>query len=203
MKIHCFKSLLIVAAIITTTMGSNAQAPIDVRWDMGQNDAKPGYYSSKYVIKNTSDKPLEGNWMFFFNQFSRRLELDPTCPVDIEEISTTYYQVKPNERYSTLAAGDSLVIDMMMKGKFVNLWYAPAGGHLVLNGDTLFDIDLEAFCNFHTRQEASVSLALRQVDDTARYGAVQVKGEQIIAFQEKNKSKGQGVINGGVYAINK
>ncbi|MBQ2441421.1 MAG: NTP transferase domain-containing protein, partial [Paludibacteraceae bacterium] len=62
---------------------------------------------------------------------------------------------------------------------------------LVLNGDTLFDIDLEAFCNFHTRQKASVSLALRQVDDTARYGAVQVKGEQIIAFQEKNKSKGQ------------
>ena len=74
---------------------------------------------------------------------------------------------------------------------------------LVLNGDTLFDIDLEAFYNFHTHQQASVSLALRKVDDTARYGAVQVKGEQIIAFQEKNKSKGQGVINGGVYAINK
>ena len=46
-----------------------------VRWDMGQNDAKPGFYSSKFVIKNVSGRPLENNWMFFFNQFSRALEL--------------------------------------------------------------------------------------------------------------------------------
>lgn len=136
MKFHCIKSLLIVATIITTIMGSNAQAPIDVRWDMGQNDAKPGYYSSKFVIKNTSDKPLEGNWMFFFNQFSRQLELPANCPVDVKEISTTYYQIKPNERYQTIPPGDSIVVDLMMKGKFVNLWYAPAGGHMVLDEDT-------------------------------------------------------------------
>ena len=88
---------------------------ITVRWDMGTNDAKPGYYSSKFVIKNVSGKPLDSNWMFFFNQFSRQLELSPTCPLDIKEVSTTYYQVKPNERYATLDAGDSIVVDMMMK----------------------------------------------------------------------------------------
>ena len=136
MKKQSTKALLLAAIMSITAFGAIAQSPISVRWDMGKNDAKPGFYSSKFVIKNVSGNSLESNWMFFFNQFSRRLELDPTCPVDIEEISTTYYQVKPNERYSTLAAGDSLVIDMMMKGKFVNLWYAPAGGHLVLNGDT-------------------------------------------------------------------
>lgn len=119
-----------------TALAATAQSPIAVRWDMGQNDAKPGYYSSKFVIRNISGKPLEANWMFFFNQFSRALELPATCPVDIKEVSTTYYQVKPNERYTTLAAGDSLVVEMMMKGKFVNLWYAPAGGHVVLDGDT-------------------------------------------------------------------
>lgn len=135
MKTLSIKAMLI-AAIMTITGLAAAQSPIAVRWDMGKNDAKPGYYSSRFVITNISGKPLEGNWMFFFNQFSRQTELSPTCPVDVKEISTTYYQVKPNERYATLAPDDSLVIDLMMKGKFVNLWYAPAGGHVVLDGDT-------------------------------------------------------------------
>ena len=136
MKTSIIKSVLIAATMTITGVAAAAQSPIAVRWDMGKNDAKPGYYSSRFVIKNVSDKQLEGNWMFFFNQFSRQLELSPTCPVDIKEVSTTYYQVKPNKRYAALAAGDSLVIDMMMKGKFVNLWYAPNGGHMVLDGDT-------------------------------------------------------------------
>ena len=136
MKNHSIKTLLLAAAMTIAAFGIFAQSPIAVRWDMGKNDVKPGYYSSKFVITNVSGKPLEGNWMFFFNQFSRKLELSPTCPVDIKEVSTTYYQVKPNERYATLADGDSLVVDLMMKGKFVNLWYAPNGGHMVLDGDT-------------------------------------------------------------------
>ncbi|MBP5687981.1 MAG: family 20 glycosylhydrolase [Muribaculaceae bacterium] len=136
MKTLSIKALLIAAVMTLTSISALAQSPISVRWDMGTNDAKPGYYSSRFVITNVSGKPLEGNWMFFFNQFSRKLELSPTCPVDINEISTTYYLVKPNERYAALADGDSLVIDLMMKGKFVNLWYAPNGGHVVLNGDT-------------------------------------------------------------------
>ncbi len=136
MKLNRINSLLATLVLAATAFIANAQSPITVRWDMGTNDAKPGYYSSKFVIKNVSGKSLDGNWMFFFNQFSRQLELSPTCPLDIKEVSTTYYQVKPNERYATLAAGDSIVVDMMMKGKFVNLWYAPNGGHVVLDGDT-------------------------------------------------------------------
>lgn len=136
MKINRINSVLTTVILAATAFLANAQSPIAVRWDMGTNDAKPGYYSSKFVIKNVSGKPLDSNWMFFFNQFSRQLELSPTCPLDIMEVSTTYYQVKPNDRYATLAAGDSIVVDMMMKGKFVNLWYAPNGGHVVLDGDT-------------------------------------------------------------------
>lgn len=136
MKLNRINSLLATLVLAATAFIANAQSPITVRWDMGTNDAKPGYYSSKFVIKNVSGKSLDSNWMFFFNQFSRQLELSPTCPLDIKEVSTTYYQVKPNERYATLAAGDSIVVDMMMKGKFVNLWYAPNGGHVVLDGDT-------------------------------------------------------------------
>ena len=72
---------------------------------------------------------------------------------------------------------------------------------LVLNGDTLFDIDFDALCTFHRTHSSAVSLALREVDDTARYGAVRTDGDSVVAFQEKDASAGTGVINGGVYAI--
>ena len=142
MKRLIFNTVLI-AASLATAISAAAQSPIAVRWDMGTNDAKPGYYSSKFTIKNVSGTTLDASWMFFFNQFSRQIEISPTCPVDIDEVSTTYYRVKPNERYTSLAAGDSLVIDLMMKGKFVNLWYAPAGGHVVLNGDTHHPLEVK------------------------------------------------------------
>lgn len=77
MKTHIIKSLLIATAMTIATSAILAQSPIAVRWDMGKNDAKPGYYSSRLVITNVSGKPLDGNWMFFFNQFSRQLELSP------------------------------------------------------------------------------------------------------------------------------
>lgn len=74
---------------------------------------------------------------------------------------------------------------------------------LVLNGDTLFDIDFDALCAFHKAHKAAVSLALREVDDTARYGAVQTKGDSVVAFREKDASAGKGLINGGIYVIHR
>lgn len=75
---------------------------------------------------------------------------------------------------------------------------------LVLNGDTLFDIDLERLERFHFNKNALVSLALRLVDDVGRYGSVQLNDEgKIIAFAEKNQVQGNGFINGGIYMVNK
>ena len=74
---------------------------------------------------------------------------------------------------------------------------------LVLNGDTLFDIDFDALCAFHHERKAAVSLALREVDDTARYGAVQTEGDNVVAFREKDASAGKGLINGGIYVIHR
>jgi len=72
---------------------------------------------------------------------------------------------------------------------------------LVVNGDTLFDIDLSSFCDFHEKHRAPVSIALRQVANTDRYGAVETDGDIITCFREKESSSGAGVINGGIYAI--
>ena len=127
--------LLSTLACLAAAMTMSAQSPIAVDWHMGQNNTAENNYSSRFVIKNVSKQPLAADWQFFFNQFSRRVTLPAGCPVDIEEISTTYYRVRPNANYKTLAAGDSLVIDMVMGGAVINKNYMPAGGHVVMNGD--------------------------------------------------------------------
>ena len=122
-------------AVAVAALTMSAQSPIAVDWHMGENDAAANNYSSRFVIKNVSKQTLGDDWQFFFNQFSRSVALPAGCPVDVEEISTTYYRVKPNARYQALAAGDSLVVEMLMGGAVINKCYMPAGGHVVMGGD--------------------------------------------------------------------
>ena len=74
---------------------------------------------------------------------------------------------------------------------------------VVLNGDTLFDIDLRNLYDFHVERQANLSIALRHVTDTSRYGAVTCTNDRIVAFHEKTESQGAGDINGGIYAIHR
>ena len=48
---------------------------------------------------------------------------------------------------------------------------------LILNGDTLVEMDLEAFRDFHRTRHAAATLALRHDSDAARWGLVEV-GDQ-------------------------
>lgn len=79
---------------------------------------------------------------------------------------------------------------------------AQAAEALVLNGDTLFDMDLNALIDFHAQRRAQVSIAVRRVPDVSRYGAVAMDGEgRIVQFGEKRR-QGEGLINAGVYVVN-
>ena len=71
---------------------------------------------------------------------------------------------------------------------------------LVLNGDTFADLDLPAFLAAHRQAGRPLSLALAEVEDTARYGRVALTGDRVTGFGEKGES-GAGLINAGVYAI--
>jgi len=76
---------------------------------------------------------------------------------------------------------------------------------LVINGDTLFDIPISELEHFHEQHKADVSVALRKVDDTSRYGRVETNVDnRITSFCEKNlQDIGCGMINGGIYMIRK
>jgi len=73
----------------------------------------------------------------------------------------------------------------------------------VLNGDTIFEINLIEMYRFHKSKNADITIALKPVDNVMRYGAVEIDKEgRIINFIEKGIEK-YGLINGGIYLISK
>ena len=74
---------------------------------------------------------------------------------------------------------------------------------LILNGDTLFNVDLRDLFAFHKTNEADCTLSLKPMHNFDRYGVVELNNEHSIAsFKEKKQYK-NGLINGGVYVLNR
>ena len=73
---------------------------------------------------------------------------------------------------------------------------------LVLNGDTMFDVDLPRMLQAHAeRPDAAVTLALKPLQQFDRYGRVSLDaGGVITGFHEKQPCA-DGLINGGVYLV--
>jgi len=115
----------------------------------------------------------------------------------MDHFKSAYKGIKISYAVETEPLGTGGGIRMAMK-------HANSGDVLVLNGDTLFMLDLKAFSDFHTRSKSLFSLALRQVESTGRYGAVAIDKEGVITgFAEKNESAGPGLINAGIYLISR
>ncbi len=74
---------------------------------------------------------------------------------------------------------------------------------LVLNGDTLFKIDAVKLSSFHNMCGADCTLSLKPMQHFDRYGLVEMnKDYSIASFKEKQPYE-SGLINGGVYALNR
>lgn len=72
----------------------------------------------------------------------------------------------------------------------------------ILNGDTLFNINLKDLSAFHSARKADLTVALKEMSNFSRYGAVELdKDHAVKAFHEK-KFYEKGFINGGVYVLN-
>jgi D-glycero-alpha-D-manno-heptose 1-phosphate guanylyltransferase len=80
---------------------------------------------------------------------------------------------------------------------------------IVLNGDTIFEVDLENFLDFHLKRSAWVSLAAHKASEEQRFGSVSIKDDGcIVQFKEKaaldsSQSLLTPVINGGIYLFDR
>lgn len=73
------------------------------------------------------------------------------------------------------------------------------GAHVV-NGDTFLRYSPARLASATRRAGAGIGIALAEVDDVARYGAVEREGELITGFSEKGRH-GTGWINAGCYFL--
>jgi D-glycero-alpha-D-manno-heptose 1-phosphate guanylyltransferase len=71
---------------------------------------------------------------------------------------------------------------------------------LVLNGDSFVQVDYIALFAQHREKEARLTIVLREVADTARYGEVEVKDGIITSFGVGKEGK-RALINAGVYVM--
>jgi NDP-sugar pyrophosphorylase family protein len=71
---------------------------------------------------------------------------------------------------------------------------------LVVNGDSYCHADLASFWHGHLDAHAATSMVLTHVQDSSRFGSIQLNDEGNVAvFQEKAASAGPGWINAGIY----
>lgn len=75
---------------------------------------------------------------------------------------------------------------------------------LVMNGDSFCAVDLKKFWLFHIRSHSKASVVLCFVSDTSHYGKITLgKDGRIVEFQEKKEGNGKGLVNAGIYLIDK
>jgi D-glycero-alpha-D-manno-heptose 1-phosphate guanylyltransferase len=83
------------------------------------------------------------------------------------------------------------------------LTHAQSENIAMLNGDTMFQVDLHGLYDFHLQQNAATTLALKEMHHFERYGVVNVDDTNTIFSFEEKQFRESGLINGGIYIINK
>lgn len=97
------------------------------------------------------------------------------------------YETKP------LGTGGAVrLAERLLKGKRL----------LVMNGDSFFDVDINALWRSHEKRGSVITLALAKVNNPQRYAAVEInrRGE-VVMFKEKEHAETAGLVNGGIYVF--
>ena len=75
----------------------------------------------------------------------------------------------------------------------------PEAAFVVTNGDVITDIRYGELLDFHIRHDAAATMAVRVHEWQHPFGVVQIKGVEIVGFEEKPVARSH--INAGVYAL--
>ena len=71
----------------------------------------------------------------------------------------------------------------------------------VVNGDTFFQVDLAGLRAFSQKRPGQTVIAVREMRDFSRYGAVEFEGDGLVTAMTEKTFRAHGYINGGIYDI--
>ena len=73
---------------------------------------------------------------------------------------------------------------------------------VVMNGDTIVDVDACALLDAHRRWNAAATLVCAQLREGARFGRIEADADhRILRFAEKGESAGPGLVSAGIYVL--
>jgi NDP-sugar pyrophosphorylase family protein len=73
---------------------------------------------------------------------------------------------------------------------------------LVMNGDSYTKFDPILLLMNHKNSDANITIVIKKVEDSSRYGSIEMNAEhEIVCFKEKESAGGPGLMNAGVYLI--
>ena len=172
------------AIVLAGGLGTRLRSVVtDVPKPMAPVSGKPFlYYLLHWLEKNGINRVILSvgyKWETIFNEFG-----DSFNSIDL------VYSVED----SPLGTGGAIAFAMKkLEGETF----------FMINGDTLFNVDLGQLADFHKRGNHDLSIILKQVNNFDRYGTVEIdESSQITRFKEKAPCR-KGLINGGIYIANK
>ncbi|MDR2085249.1 MAG: HAD-IIIA family hydrolase [Bacteroidales bacterium] len=185
------------AVILAGGFGSRLQTVIsDIPKPMAPVKDKPFLeYLLIHLLKNDiTDVVLSVGYLhesiisYFGNKYGKHIEIENR--IEYREINISY-AIEENP----LGTGGAIKY-ALSKSKGNDIF--------VLNGDSFFDINLQSLSDFYFEKKTDIAIALRKVDDVGRYGCVEISENNTIkSFLEKGQKAGQGLINAGIYLLNK
>lgn len=81
--------------------------------------------------------------------------------------------------------------------------HAQTENTVVVNGDSIFAVDITQLAAFHQQKAAECTLSLKAMTDFDRYGVVELNQNNSISLFREKQAYPAGLINGGVYLLNK
>ncbi|MDX1938940.1 MAG: family 20 glycosylhydrolase [Saprospiraceae bacterium] len=115
----------------TTDLNRPTGAELAVTWEVVINEATPGF-QAKFTIANQSQDTFPSkNWAIYFNQLGGSPMADSSAQAIITHITGDYYQMRPTERFNSIAPGESITFSVPYQGSLRKISFAPKGMYIV------------------------------------------------------------------------
>ena len=75
---------------------------------------------------------------------------------------------------------------------------------IIINGDSLINLNADHLVNWHYKMKSKCTIVATEIENTRRYGTIEIDNKsRLIGFKEKGHTSLKGLVNAGIYIMNK
>ena len=127
MHLSRYLTIFISIVIYSACSVQADEAPLAVIWQDDGYNAETGYYDNTFVIKNISDRKVDGNWCIYYSQLPREIKLIDSESIRIELVNANFFRIYPTEQYKAILPYDSIQVRFSVTNNTPNISQTPEG----------------------------------------------------------------------------